>query len=196
MKMQTFRKPHQWLNFWLEKYSDVLATLKYSGEKRKQYWAILKQFLEELPGNPRNIPIESVKAFIDSAPEERLHPISIFYQQIAPSKPHMELLKKIGRSVTSGNTAMEQDPQETFTELLAQKEFSPRTIKNYTSSLSAFIKWLGKEKASMAPEQIDAYCTYLSKEKKLAPRTIALHIAALKMYHKLVVDGETARSGT
>ena len=187
MKMQTFRKPHQWLNFWLEKYTDVLSTLKYSGEQRKQCWAILKQFLEELPGNPRNISLEAVEKFISEAPEERALPVTIFYQKIAPSKPHIEMLKKYDRPVTAHAAGGAADPQEQFSELLSSRDFSPRTVKNYTSSLAQFLKWSQESKVPVSPETIATYCTYLAQEKKLAPRTVALHSAALKLYCKMIV---------
>jgi hypothetical protein len=183
MKMQTFRKPHQWLNFWLEKYSDLLSSLKYSGEQRKKYWAVMKVFLEELPGNPRNIPLEAVEKFVTENLKERLLPISLFYKQIAPSKPHMELLRKLTPPETVDEAIAEQDPVDWFRELLEEEKFSPRTVKNYTASLSAFIKWLGTDKDCTA-ETIDPYCDYLAQEKHLAPRTVALHSAALKLYFK------------
>ena len=183
MKMQTFRKPHQWLNFWLEKYTDILGTLKYTAEQRKQCWAVLKQFLEELPGNPRNIPLDAVEKFIAGAPEERALPVTIFYQKIAPSKPHLELLRKFERPDAAGIVT---DPQERFAELLAAKQFSPRTVKNYTSSVTQFLKWLDGNGNTVTVDKIDAYCTYLSEEKKLAPRTVALHTAALKLFHKMI----------
>jgi hypothetical protein len=188
MKMQTFRKPHQWLNFWLEKYTDVLSTLKYSGEQRKQCWAILKLFLEELPGNPRNISLEAVEKFIAVAPEERALPVTIFYQKIAPSKPHIEMLKKFDRPVTATAAGGAADPLEQFNTLLASRDFSPRTVKNYTSSLAQFFKWSEETGATVSPETIDTYCIYLAQEKKLAPRTVALHSAALKLYHKMIVS--------
>ncbi len=187
MKMQTFRKPHQWLNFWLEKYTDVLSTLKYSADQRKQCWSILKLFLEKLPGNPRNISLEAVEKFIAEAPEERALPVTIFYQKIAPSKPHIEMLKKYDRPAASNGTGSAGNPQEQFNELLSSRNFSPRTVKNYTSSLAQFLKWSEENKAAASLETIETYCTYLAQEKKLAPRTVALHSAALKLYCKLIV---------
>lgn len=183
MKMQTFRKPHQWLNFWLEKYSDLLSSLKYSGEQRKQYWAVMKLFLEELPGNPRNIPIEAVEKFVAVAPGERVLPVSLFYKQIAPSKPHTELLRNIAPPETDNEAVAQQDPVEWFKELLVEEHFSPRTVKNYTSSLSSFLKWLGNSTDCTA-DSMETYTEHLIQEKKLAPRTVALHSAALKLYFK------------
>ena len=186
MKMQTFRKPHQWLNFWLEKYTEVLSELKFSGDRRRQYWGVLKQFLEELPGNPRNIPQASIEDFIASAPEDRLNPITVFYQKIAPSKPHIELLRRLSQQhAHTPATGTEGNFEERFRLVLEQRNFSSRTIKNYRSSVNTFLKWLGPKTATT--EKVEEYCSYLSEGKKLAQRTVALHGAALKLFLKCVI---------
>jgi hypothetical protein len=194
MKMQTFRKPHQWLNFWLEKYTETLSGLKVSAEVRKKYWVTLKQFLEELPGNPRNIALSAVEAFIAVCPEERLAAITIFYQQIAPSKPHLEMLKKLVPKTPAVTPIAGQDPVEQFRSILAGQKFSPRTVKNYCTSTAAFLKWLNAAVTASTPQKIEEYCRYLAEQKKLAPRTIALHRAALKLFCKKVVDAGTSGS--
>jgi hypothetical protein len=183
MKMQTFRKPHQWLNFWLEKYTDTLSGLKYTSEQRKQFWATLKKYLEELPGNPRNIPQEKVQAFVEVNSAERALPIFLFYKHIAPSKTHQELLNTL---VASTDTSIPEsdDPLEHYKHTLAQQSFSPRTVKNYTSSVAAYLNW-GNENGKKALEPfLEEYVAFLTNVKKLSPRTIALHTAAIKLFNK------------
>ena len=183
MKMQTFRKPHQWLNFWLEKYTDTLSGLKYTSEQRKQYWATLKKFLEELPGNPRNIPLDKVQAFIEVDSNERALPVMLFYKHIAPSKPHMELLKKLA---SASDTVLPEtdDPLEHFKHMLSQQTFSPRTVKNYTSSVAAYLNWGNENGKKVLEPFLEEYTDFLTNVKKLSPRTIALHTAAIKLFNK------------
>ncbi|MBN1575404.1 MAG: phage integrase N-terminal SAM-like domain-containing protein [Chitinispirillaceae bacterium] len=189
MKMQTFRKPHQWLNFWLEKYVEVLSGLKYSGEQRKLFWATLKTFLETLPGNPRNIPLESVRSFIENDPSERLPPILLFYLHIAPSKPHIEMLKKIESVAVNPPLASNEDPVQQFRTILLNRQFSQRTVKNYCTIVAAYLKWLPASRGDTSIDKIEQYRLYLAKEKRLAPRTIALHTAALKLFYQRIIDG-------
>jgi hypothetical protein len=194
MKMQTFRKPHQWLSFWLEKYAEVLAELKYGGEQRKAYWQILKLFLETLPGNPRNIPLESIRSFINDDPAKRLVPIQLFYQHIASSKPHLEMLSTLDATGAGSPIGSETDPLEQFRAALVEQEFGERTIKNYCSSVAAYLRWLTDAPGHSSGATVEAYSTYLATEKKLAPRTVALHLAALKLYHQRIPSGGSPES--
>jgi|GEM_PF-6693578 len=196
MKMQTFRKPHQWLNFWLEKYTEVLAGLKYGSEQRRLLWATLKLFLEELPGNPRNLPVDSVKSFIDADPAKRLLPVTIFFQHIANSRPHLEMLKTYEAQRMDDCTAnCSDDPVERFRAIISTQTFSDNTIKNYCSAVSAFIRWLDDGAAiDRSGGRIEEYCTYLVKEKQLSPRTVSLHSAALKLFFQNIIVTDTPDS--
>lgn len=183
MKMQTFRKPHQWLTFWLEKYIEVLTNLKFDGEKRKKYWAILKGFLEAHPGNPRNLSLTDVHGYIAAKAEERLEPITLFFQHIAPSRTHLDMLKKfnaakgIAAEVSSGN-----DKLDVFVASLQKQDLTERTIKNYTNAVSGYYKWAEENESENASPRIDEYCTFLTDIRQLAPRTIATHQIALKLF--------------
>lgn len=196
MKMQTFRKPHQWLNFWLEKYTEVLAGLKYGTEQRKFLWSTLKLFLEELPGNPRNLPVDSVKSFIDADPVNRLLPVTIFFQHIAHSRPHLDMLKTYNEGKNGDSVAnFSDDPVERFRVTISTKTFSDNTIKNYCSAVSAFIRWLDEGSAiDRSGGRIEEYCTYLLKEKQLSPRTVSLHSAALKLFFQNIIVTNTPDS--
>lgn len=182
MKMQTFRKPHQWQSFWLEKYIEILTSLKYDGEKRKRYWAILKVFLEELPGNPRNLALAEVKSFIAVEPVERLIPISLFYQHIAPSRPHLEMLKKFDSTDHDAHVKHTETPLEKFEEHLLKQQLSDRTVKNYCTAVTGYLKWTEEKKYEPTVVSVDKYCTMLSTVKQLAPRTVTMHHTALKLF--------------
>jgi len=184
MKMQTFRKPHQWLTFWLEKYIEVLTNLKIDVEKRKKYWTILKGFLEALPGNPRNLSLADVHGYIAADAEERLEPITLFFQHIAPSRPHLDMLKKfnaassgVAAETTSGN-----DNLDLFVASLQKQDLTDRTIKNYCNAINSYFKWAEENESDRASPRIDAYCAFLTDIRQLAPRTIATHQIALKLY--------------
>lgn len=196
MKMQTFRKPHQWINFWLEKYADVLTDLKYSGEKRKKYWAVLKEFLEKLPGNPRNLSINAVRNFIIVDPENRLHPIVLFYHHIAPSKPHTAMLENFDPSDPASPDNCTNGPVEKFEALLLKQNLTEKTVKNYCTALSGYLKWMDENGIDVLTEKIDEYCNFITTIKQLAPRTVSIHRSALTVFYtNLIMDG-TATSDT
>jgi len=190
MKMQTFRKPHQWLTFWLEKYLEVLANLKFDGDTRKQYWAILKSFLEAHPGNPRNLSLADVHSFISEAPEMRLVPVTLFFQHIAPSKPHLEMLKKFGSS--AGKVPEEEstsnEPLEKFITTLQDQGLSERTVKNYSNAVSGYFKWAEENEKPADKPHIEGYVEFLSTIRQLAPRTIAMHQTALRLFYGIDED--------
>lgn len=188
MKMQTFRKPHQWLNFWLEKYADTLSGLKYTSEQRKQYWATLKIFLEKLPGNPRNIDLDAIRSFILEDAGERLLPVMLFYKHIAPSKPHLEMLNQLANTAAPPSDTP-SDPVEQFKSILSNREFSERTVKNYATVAVTFTRWFDRSVHEMTTDDIDEYCHYIDKEKGLSQRTVALHRTALKLFHEFITDG-------
>lgn len=189
MKMQTFRKPHQWLSFWLEKYVEVLTGLKFDGEKRKKYWSVLKTFLEELPGNPRNLSLPLIKTFISTNPGERLIPITLFYQHIAPSPTHLEMLNSWGSSGTA-ETHTETQPDnglvKQFEVHLSTQNLSERTIKNYLNALNSYLKWLEDSGTPPSIDKSDDYRVFLTEIRQLAPRTIVMQDTALKLFYTTV----------
>ncbi len=188
MKIQTFRKPHQWLNFWLEKYSETLVGLKYNAETRKRLWATLKLFLEKLSGNPRNIPLEAVKAFVEEDPAQRLKAIILFYRHIAHSKPHIEMLEQM-ESVYGSIAGVEAiDPVERFRKFLEESDSNQSTIKNYCATLSSYLRWLNADPTGTSISKIAEYRRYLTEEKKLAPGTIELHCSVIKRFYNAVIE--------
>lgn len=190
--MQTFRKPHQWLSFWLEKYTEALNKVHLDADTRKIYWRILKEFLEALPGNPRNITLDSICEFISTNPEERLVPVTLFYQHVSPSAPHLDLLKKLQKE-PGKQTVAADDPLHKFRTVLWARHLSERTVSNYCNSVKAYLVWLGDPAAVANSGQIEVYTAYLAEEKKLSQRTIALHTAALRIYYRDVLAAPTGK---
>lgn len=186
MKIQTFRKPHQWLNFWLERYSEFLSELKYSSEEKKMFWNVLKLFLTEHPGNPRNIPCEAVISFVKVNVNERLIPLAIFYKNIAPSTPHFESLKTLGDVESIVGKKSFKSDIERFEKALLEQKFNERTIKNYCSVVEAFLNWLDftKNNSGNVEENIEKYSNYLIEKKHLSPKTTAMHSSAIRLFYK------------
>ncbi|MCX7725220.1 MAG: phage integrase N-terminal SAM-like domain-containing protein [Chitinispirillaceae bacterium] len=192
MKIQTFRKPHQWLNFWLERYSEFLSELKYSAEEKKEFWNVLKLFLTAHTGNPRNIPCESVISFVKINIKERLIPLALFYKNIAPSTSHFEILKTLGDIESIVGEKSFKNDIEKFEKILVEQSFNERTIKNYCSVVEAFLNWLecAKNDGSCVEENIEKYCNYLIEKKHLSPKTTAMHASAIRLFYKTLSSQE------
>jgi hypothetical protein len=82
----------QWCRIWLDKYSDLLVQKEYPEEQRRLYWAVLRRYLEENPGNPRLIPVKKAAAFVASEPDALKPPLALFYEFVARSQAHLDFL--------------------------------------------------------------------------------------------------------
>lgn len=69
-----------------------------------------------------------------------------------------------------------------FVSFLQLRGFTPATVRNYVQAISQFQDWLKKSPVHMTRESAHAYLDYLRNVKKLAPRTMNIHIYALKRF--------------
>lgn len=88
------KSDEQWREYWLSKYSHILIEKGLDDLQRRKYWAIIRRYLQENPGNPRTIAIEKVKAFVQAEPNNRYEPLELFYSKVTHSPAHLELLQK------------------------------------------------------------------------------------------------------
>jgi hypothetical protein len=71
-----------------------------------------------------------------------------------------------------------------MTEDLQIRNLSPHTQKSYLEQVSRFARHFGKSPEALGPEEIRAYQVYLTNEKKLAPGSIVIAVAALRFLYK------------
>jgi site-specific recombinase XerD len=69
-----------------------------------------------------------------------------------------------------------------FVSFLELRGYTVKTVRNYVQSVSQFQKWLGKSPIHMCTETVREYLHRLKNVKKLAPRTINIHLYALKAF--------------
>lgn len=65
---------------------------------------------------------------------------------------------------------------------LVQRNFSKRTIRNYLAAVVSFSKWYGSGLDTADEDSVRRYARWLSEERKFAPRTINLILAALDFF--------------
>lgn len=72
--------------------------------------------------------------------------------------------------------------REKFVSFLQLRGFTKATVRNYLQAMRQFQNWLGKSPIHMTKESARQYLDYLKNVKRLAPRTINIHIYALKRF--------------
>jgi site-specific recombinase XerD len=72
------------------------------------------------------------------------------------------------------------------------RTLSPLTQRSYAHHASLFARHFGKSPERLGPEEIRAYQVYLTNEKKLAPNTILIAVAALRFLYKVTLPRDWA----
>ena len=67
------------------------------------------------------------------------------------------------------------------------RNFSPLTQSTYVLQVSLFARYCGKSPDQLGPEEIRSYQVYLTNEKKLAPASILIAVAALRFLYKVTL---------
>ena len=67
------------------------------------------------------------------------------------------------------------------------RNLSPHTQKCYVQRVSLFARYFSKSPEVLAPEDIRAYQVYLTNDKKLAPGSILIAVAALRFLYKITL---------
>jgi len=162
---------------WLQTYSIHLIKSALTELQRESYWLTVRRFLEVYPEGPSCITISDLMNFISVNPEDRYEPIKLFYLYCVKSRPHYECF------CTPATTHQQQTVLvKELKEALTLRNYSHRTIRNYCDIVSTYFDWLND---SSEPEDmaIKQYILYLKDTKRLSPKTINLHLAALRFYY-------------
>lgn len=77
--------------------------------------------------------------------------------------------------------------RQRMSEDMQVRNLSPNTQLSYVQQVSLFARYFGKSPESLGPEDIRTYQLYLSNEKKLAPGSILIAVAALRFLYKVTL---------
>src|SRR3989475_12384485 len=67
------------------------------------------------------------------------------------------------------------------------RNLSPHTQASYVQQVSLFARHFKKSPEVLGPEEIRSYQVYLTNEKKLAPSSILIAVAALRFLYKVTL---------
>src|SRR5207249_5267537 len=70
------------------------------------------------------------------------------------------------------------------------RNLSPHTQSTYVLQVSLFARHFGKTPDQLGPEDIRSYQVYLTNEKKLAPGSILIAVAALRFLYKVTLHND------
>ena len=71
-----------------------------------------------------------------------------------------------------------------MTEDMQVRNFSPHTQNSYVQQVSLFARHFSKSPEELGADEIRSYQVYLTNERKLAPSSILIAIAALRFLYK------------
>jgi hypothetical protein len=95
---KNIQSPRQWTDLWLTKLSVECAKRNLEDKDVSRYCSVLDAFLTKNPGNPRQIPLEKIQRFVKTNKKDAIATLTIFYQNVAYSAQHFDLLNSISQS--------------------------------------------------------------------------------------------------
>jgi integrase/recombinase XerD len=75
--------------------------------------------------------------------------------------------------------------RQRMTEDMMVRNLSPNTQRSYLEQVSRFARYFGKSPEALGAEDIRSYQVYLTNEKKLAPGSILIAVAALRFLYRV-----------
>ena len=75
--------------------------------------------------------------------------------------------------------------RQRMTEDMQVRNLSPHTQTSYVQQVSRFARHFNKSPEKLGPEEIRTYQVYLTNEKKLAPGSVLIAVAALRFLYKV-----------
>lgn len=82
-----------------------------------------------------------------------------------------------------------------FIDELRLKGYSETTVQNYVAAVAALSVHYKLSPLMLSPEQVKAYLLFLLQQRKLAPATVNLHLAAIKTFFHVMAGGTTIMDG-
>ena len=83
-----------------------------------------------------------------------------------------------------------------MTEDMQVRSLSPQTQATYVQQVSLFARHFNRSPELLGPEEIRSYQLYLTNQRKLAPSSIILAVAALRFLYKITLHKDWEPDGS
>ncbi len=193
----------EWQLIWARKFRSSLYKQKRTGQG---YTPVIKRLIEAFPGYPGKIKPDQLKNFILCRKKEDrkkvAEALTIFYSETSPSP---RLVTAIGSlNLTKPDTPDKPSPiskKQRYAKYLKElssamrvRNYSDRTITNYSQSVQRYINTVGPEDFDISDEaRIRDYLIDLKEEAGLAVKTVNLHGAAILFFYSKVLNISLSR---
>ncbi len=165
--------------------------------------ALVERFLTANPGDPRAIPPSQVVSFIDKGLENFRDALTFFYDQVAHSPDHLEVLKQMQSKQAAPNLLLFSPTQAAIptlkeigtylnahTKMLHLHEYCSRTQINYVQAVEQFLIFCHNQKLILNAPSVNTYLKFLKNQHEWAARTINLNVSALRFFFEQVLSIE------
>ena len=198
------KSPEEWELIWARKFRSSLYKLKKTGQG---YTPIIKEMVRSFPGYPGNIKPEQLTEFIGAKNARDIQryteALTIFFNETIPSQKHLAAIQSLQghKSVISPIADKHGHKKNIFTESsrnnnahylrkleeeLRIRNYSIRTIENYSASVNKFLDYLNKEPGSNDIQKIKAFLIHL-KDSDYRSKTINLYAAGISFFYNKVL---------
>jgi integrase/recombinase XerD len=214
------KSAEEWQAIWLNKFDRIAEKEGIDSGKCLKMREILSNFLKNNPGSPYYIKKEIVTEYLKNADCIEFETIQFFYEKIAVSVTHQELIKKHipnklnetgianqKKRITSAHSEMRNDeknpsqknplPDEERKALLEKlrleinsRNYSENTLKNYITAVICFLNRLTPESSRDWSKAFKEHLVWLRDEKKLGPNTINQYAASVSFFMEEVLEVE------
>jgi len=208
----------EWNIIWLNKLDRIVANEGVDSKKCIQMRQLISRFLQNNPGAPYYIKTSNLIEYLKSIDFSQFEAIRFFYDKVAVSAVHQELVKKNcpqfeerkssalsenqvlikqagnndARTSTPEQAVFSTEERRRFLEKLKleinSRNLSRKTLSNYYGAVSRFIDWLTPELSSDWYEAFKKHLVWLRDEKKLGPNTINTYAASIVFFMEEVLE--------
>ena len=183
----------------LDKYSTELKKRHYPTKKARFHYAVVRQFLEEHPGDPAKVDADRLKDFMSRQYADVAPPLVLLYQTVAPSSRHVTALTgtpppQQPPSVPDAGAKPQPQTTDRISSILKMldlefkaRNYSRRTVENYGAISYNYLTWLKKAPSADDSNAIKRYQLFLKEQKNYAPKTVNLNTAAILFLYNEVL---------
>jgi site-specific recombinase XerD len=191
-----------WRKIWVAKIAHQLASDTFALDQINYHTKIINDFLLAYPGSPYHSQIRNLTEFLKHRDPSAITPLIYFYTHTAPSPRHRSFLETLihdDRSPVQSNHQQQNNDDlllqsmpniiKRTIEELKIRNYSNRTIDNYTDTLKSYLAWVDRNGQKLDNrERFRKYQLYLKDERHYSARTINLYTAAIQFVYSQILQ--------